>query len=193
MVATASTMLPLGTKAPQFELPNALDADRVKIEKIESPAHLVAFVCNHCPYVIHLIEHLAEYLNRLTGEGIATYLISSNDVTKYPADSPDKMKELAIQYDFRFPYLFDEDQSVAKAYKAACTPDFFIFDAELALYYRGRYDESRPGNEFPVTGNDIKRALESLHAGEPPPEGQHPSMGCNIKWKPGNEPGYFKS
>ena len=193
MVATASTMLPLGTKAPQFELPNVVDGNRVEIEENESPAHLVAFVCNHCPYVIHLVEHLAEYFNQLTGEGISAYLISSNDVDKYPADSPDKMKELAVQNGFRFPYLFDEDQSVAKAYKAACTPDFFIFDKELALYYRGRYDESRPGNGLPVTGNDIKGALESLLAGGAPPESQQPSMGCNVKWKPGNEPDYFKS
>ena len=193
MVATASTMLPLGTKAPQFLLPNVLDGNRVEIEEHESPAHLVAFVCNHCPYVIHLVEHLAEYFNQLTGEGIATYLISSNDIDKYPVDSPEKMKDLATQNDFRFPYLFDGDQSVAKAYKAACTPDFFIFDKELSLYYRGRYDESRPGNGLPVTGNDLKGAVESLLAGGAPPECQQPRMGCNVKWKPGNEPDYFKS
>ena len=193
MVATASTMLPLGTKAPQFELPNVLDGNGIKIEENESSAHLVAFVCNHCPYVIHLIDHLAEYFNQLTGEGISTYLISSNDIDKYPADSPDKMKDLAIENGFQFPYLFDGDQSVAKAYKAACTPDFFIFDKELSLFYRGRYDESRPGNEFPVTGNDIKGALKSLLAGGAPPGSQQPSMGCNVKWKPGNEPDYFNS
>lgn len=192
MVATASTMLPLGTQAPQFELENTVDGNRVRIETNERPAHLIGFVCNHCPYVIHLIDHLTEYFNQLTREGIAIYLISSNDIDKYPADGPDKMKELAIENGFQFPYLFDGDQSVAKAYKAACTPDFFVFDRKLSLFYRGRYDESRPGNELPVTGNDIKGALDCLLCDAPPPEPQQPSMGCNVKWKPGNEPDYFK-
>ena len=186
-------MLPLGTKAPPFKLPNALDGNLVQIEENDSPAHLVAFVCNHCPFVIHLIGHLAEYFNELIEDGIAAYLISSNDVEKYPADGPGKMKSLGIEHGFRFPYLFDEDQSAAKAYRAACTPDFFVFDKKLSLFYRGRYDQSRPGNDFPVTGEDIKSALKSLLSNDSPPESQHPSLGCNVKWKPGNEPDYFRS
>ena len=192
MVATASTMLPLGTKAPPFALPNVLDDTSVQIAENGSPAHLIAFICNHCPYVIHLLDHLTEYFNQLADDGISVYLVSSNDIDKYPADSPDKMKNLASEYGFRFPYLFDDDQRVAKAYQAACTPDFFIFDKELSLYYRGRYDGSRPGNSMPVTGNDLKEALGRLLSGDVPPEPQEPSMGCNVKWKPGNEPEYFK-
>ena len=193
MVATPSTMIPIGTKAPSFELLNATTQKTVTIKQDESAGHLVAFVCNHCPFVIHLLEHFTEYFNLLESEKIAVYLISSNDVEKYPADSPLKMKELALDSGFRFPYLYDETQSVAKAYKAACTPDFFLFDQGLSLYYRGRYDESRPGNGFPVNGNDLKGAVDRLLSADPPPEPQHPSMGCNVKWKPGNEPDYFKS
>ena len=140
MVATASTMLPLGTKAPQFALPNVLNDTSVQIEENGSPAHLVAFICNHCPYVIHLLDHLTEYFNQLVDDGISVYLVSSNDIDNYPADSPDKMRDLATEYGFRFPYLFDDDQRIAKAYQAACTPDFFLFDHELSLFYRGRYD-----------------------------------------------------
>jgi peroxiredoxin len=193
MVATASTMLPLGTKAPPLALPNVLNGTSVQIEENGSPAHLVAFICNHCPYVIHLLDHLTEYFNEIADDGISVYLVSSNDIDKYPADSPDKMRDLATEYGFRFPYLFDDDQRVAKAYQAACTPDFFIFDHELSLFYRGRYDGSRPGNSMPVTGNDLKEALGRLLSGDVPPKQQQPSMGCNVKWKPGNEPEYFKS
>ena len=193
MVATASTMLPLGTKAPPLALPNVLNGTSVQIEENGSPAHLVAFICNHCPYVIHLLGHLTEYLNELADDGISVYLVSSNDIDKYPADSPDKMRDLATEYGFRFPYLFDDDQRVAKSYQASCTPDFFIFDHELSLFYRGRYDGSRPGNSMPVTGNDLKEALGRLLSGDVPPKPQQPSMGCNVKWKPGNEPEYFKS
>ena len=193
MVATASTMLPLGTEAPPFRLTHCVDQSEVALGTGNGRESLVAFVCNHCPFVIHLLDHLAPYFNQLLEDGASVYLISSNDVDKYPADSPEKMKALATENDFRFPYLFDPDQSVAKAYRAACTPDFFLFDGQNRLYYRGRYDESRPGNGLAVTGQDLKHAMTSLLAGEPPPEGQHPSMGCNIKWKPGNEPGYFKS
>jgi peroxiredoxin len=186
-------MLPLGTKAPPFALPNVLNDTSVQIEENGSPAHLIAFICNHCPYVIHLLDHLTEYFNQLADDGISVYLVSSNDIDKYPADSPDKMRDLATEYGFRFPYLFDDDQRVAKAYQAACTPDFFIFDHELSLFYRGRYDGSRPGNSMPVTGNDLKEAFGRLLSGDVPPEPQLPSMGCNVKWKPGNEPEYFKS
>ena len=191
MVATPSTMIPLGTKAPSFELLNVIEQKTVAIKQDESAAHLVAFVCNHCPFVIHLLEHLTEYFNRLENEKVSVYLISSNDVAKYPADNPSKMRELARERDFHFPYLYDETQSVAKSYKAACTPDFFLFDHELSLYYRGRYDESRPGNGLPVNGLDLKGAVDQLLKGEPPTDSQHPSMGCNVKWKPGNEPDYF--
>ena len=193
MVATSSTMLPLGTKAPPFELPNVTDNGNIKLGKVEGAGHLIAFVCNHCPFVVHLLEHLSSYCNQLTSKGLNVYLISSNDIENYPADSPRKMKDLAVLNDFHFPYLFDEDQSVAKAYKAACTPDFFLFDSELSLYYRGRYDDSRPGNELPVTGNDLQGAVESLLADKPPPTSQLASMGCNIKWKPDNQPEYFNA
>ena len=193
MVATPSTMIPLGTKAPFFELPNVIDQMPVTIKQDGSAGHLVAFVCNHCPFVIHLLGHFTEFFNQLESENIAVYLISSNNVDIYPADSPSKMRELALDSGFRFPYLYDETQSAAKDYKAACTPDFFLFDHELALFYRGRYDESRPGNELPVNGMDLKNAVDRLLRKDPPPENQYPSMGCNVKWKPGNEPDYFKS
>ena len=193
MVATPSTMIPLGTKAPFFELLNVTEQKNVAIKQDGSNGHLVAFVCNHCPFVIHLLGHFTEFFNQLENKKIAVYLISSNNVDQYPADSPSKMRELAIENGFRFPYLYDETQSAAKAYKAACTPDFFLFDKELSLYYRGRYDESRPGNKLPVNGNDLKNAVDRLLSGDSTPQPQYPSMGCNIKWKPGNEPDYFKS
>jgi peroxiredoxin len=193
MVATPSTMIPIGTKAPSFELLNVTDQKTIGIKQDESVGHLVAFVCNHCPFVIHLLEHFTKYFNQLEREEISVYLISSNNVEKYPADSPSKMRELSITNGFRFPYLYDENQSIAKGYKAACTPDFFLFDEELSLYYRGRYDESRPGNGLSVNGCDLKDAMDGLIRGDAPPELQYPSMGCNVKWKPGNEPDYFKS
>ena len=193
MVRTASTMLPLGTQAPAFSLPDT-DGNTVELSELSgSKALLVIFMCNHCPYVIHLLDHLTEYFNEIADDGISVYLVSSNDIDKYPADSPDKMRDLATEDGFRFPYLFDDDQRVAKAYQAACTPDFFIFDHELSLFYRGRYDGSRPGNSMPVTGNDLKEALGRLLSGDVPPKQQQPSMGRNVKWKPGNEPEYFKS
>lgn len=193
MVATPSTMIPLGTKAPPFQLLNVRTQNAVTIKEDGHAGHLVAFVCNHCPFVIHLLEHFTAYFNKLENENIAVYLISSNDAEKYPEDHPSKMKELAINSGFRFPYLYDESQSVAQSYKAACTPDFFLFDPQLSLYYRGRYDDSRPGNGLPVNGLDLKDAVDRLLAEDPSCAPQHPSMGCNIKWKPDNEPDYFKS
>lgn len=191
MAATPSTMLKLGTKAPAFSLP---DFDKRVVSLLESKGQkgtLVIFICNHCPYVIHLIEDLVVYTNELKESGIATLFISSNDIVKYPKDSPQKMKEFASHYGFKSPYLFDETQEVAKSYMAACTPDFFLFDDQLELQYRGQYDSSRPGNDVELSGKDLKTAVDYLLRGDEIPSIQIPSIGCNIKWKAGNEPDYF--
>lgn len=192
MSATLSTMLEIGTKAPSFELPDT-DGSKVSLNDIKlDKGVLVMFICNHCPYVKHLNEGLVEFANEYKEKGIECIAISSNDVENYPQDSPDLMKELSEKHNFPFPYLYDKTQEVAKAYKAACTPDFFLFDSNLELFYRGQFDDSRPGNGKPVTGNDIRAAANSLIEGERNFEPQIPSMGCNIKWKSGNEPEYFK-
>tara|TARA_R110001599_G_scaffold1889_4_gene9691 strand:- start:112989 stop:113567 length:579 start_codon:yes stop_codon:yes gene_type:complete len=192
MSATLSTMLEIGTKAPSFELPDT-DGSKVSLYDLKfDKGVLVMFICNHCPYVKHLNEGLVEFANEYKQKGIECIAISSNDVENYPQDSPDLMKELSKKHNFPFPYLYDETQEVAKAYKAACTPDFFLFDRDLKLFYRGQFDDSRPGNGKPVTGNDMRAATSSLIEGEENIEPQIPSMGCNIKWKSGNEPEYFK-
>ncbi len=192
MSATLSTMLEIGTKAPSFELPDT-DGSKVSLYDLKSDKGvLVMFICNHCPYVKHLNEGLVEFANEYKQKGIECIAISSNDVENYPQDSPDLMKKLSEKHNFPFPYLYDETQEVAKAYKAACTPDFFLFDRDLELFYRGQFDDSRPGNGKPVTGNDMRAATSSLIKGEEKFEPQIPSMGCNIKWKSGNEPEYFK-
>lgn len=192
MSATLSTMLEIGTKAPSFELPDT-DGSKVSLNDLKfDKGVLVMFICNHCPYVKHLNEGLVEFANEYKQEGIECIAISSNDVENYPQDSPDLMKELSEKHNFPFPYLYDETQEVAKAYKAACTPDFFLFDRDLKLFYRGQFDDSRPGNGKPVTGNDMRAATNSMIEGEENFELQIPSMGCNIKWKSGNEPEYFK-
>ena len=193
MVATPSTMLPLGTKAPLFCLPDvctnqSTDLDAVDINK----GCLIAFVCNHCPYVIHLLDPLVRMSNEWVKKGIKVFLISSNDADNYPDDSPVKMRELAQKKQFQFPYLYDEDQSVALAYKAACTPDFFLFDSKLSLFYRGQFDDSRPSNQNEATGTELSSAVDSLLLNQPAPKVQKPSLGCNLKWKSGNEPEYFK-
>lgn len=191
MALTPSTMLPLGTKAPQFRLP---DISGKTVSLADLPASrgvLIMFICNHCPYVKHVRAELARIGSEYPAKGIAVVGISSNDVVQYPADSLEKMKEEAAEAGYTFPYLLDETQEVAKAYKAACTPDFFLFDAEQRLVYRGQLDETRPKTGQTPTGKDLRAALDALIAGGPVPDRQIPSTGCNIKWKPGAEPDYF--
>lgn len=191
MVLTASTMLPLGTAAPDFSLPDTM-GNIVKLSDFKgSPALLVIFMCNHCPYVKHVREGLAALAKEYQGRGVAVVGINSNDVENYPDDSPDKMAEEVMSAGYTFPYLFDETQEVAKAYRAACTPDFYVFDHNQHLVYRGQMDDSRPKSGDPVTGQDLRAALDAVLAGKDVPADQVPSAGCNIKWKPGNEPDYF--
>lgn len=191
MVRTPSTMLELGTPAPDFKLP---DCDRKMVSRddfSDKPALLVMFICNHCPFVKHIRDGLARFARDYKARGLAVVGISSNDVEAYPDDSPERMKNEVEEAGYTFPYLYDHSQAVAKAYRAACTPDFFLFDQERRLAYRGQFDGSRPGNEVPVTGEDLRRAVDLLLAGKPVFQDQKPSIGCNIKWKPGNEPDYF--
>lgn len=191
MVKTASTMLDLGTKAPEFSLPSA-DDTTVSLQDFQgAPALLVIFMCNHCPFVIHVADPLAELAREYQQRGVVVVGINSNDTESHPDDAPEKMVLEAKARGYSFPYLFDETQQVAHAYRAACTPDFFVFDGEQRLVYRGQMDASRPGNEVPVTGVDLRTALDAVLAGEPVLENQTPSIGCNIKWKAGNEPEYF--
>jgi len=191
MVATNSTMLPLGTKAPDFRLPGTGGKTVSLADFQKAPALAVVFMCNHCPYVKHLRGGLAALARDYQSRGVAVVGISSNDVANYPADSPALMAEEARSAGYIFPYLYDETQEVAKAYRAACTPDFFLFDQRQQLVYRGQFDDSRPGNGLPVTGKDLRKALDTVLAGGAVPPNQNPSIGCNIKWKPGNEPDYF--
>ncbi len=192
MVRTASTMLPLGTEAPDFALPDTT-GKRVSLADLsDAPALLVIFMCNHCPYVKHVAEELADLAREYQQRGVAVVGINSNDIESHPDDSPEKMAEEVRLRDYTFPYLFDQSQEVAKAYRAACTPDFYVFDAQRRLVYRGQMDDSRPGNGAPVTGRDLRAALDAVLQGEPVPENQRPSLGCNIKWRPGNEPEYFR-
>ena len=194
MALTPSTMLTLGTKAPAFELVNAVDGTLIRsVDYVGARGFLVMFICNHCPYVIHLKEAMAELARDAQARGFGVVAINSNDVSnpKYADDRPEKMKEDAEQFEYSFPYCFDEDQSVARAYQAACTPDFFLFDASQSLAYRGRFDASRPGNDEPIDGKDLREALAAVEVGGSVVGEQYPSMGCNIKWKPGQEPDYF--
>ncbi|HKK71694.1 MAG TPA: thioredoxin family protein [Candidatus Krumholzibacteria bacterium] len=192
MAATPSTMLELGTSAPDFSLPDTVGGGRVSRDDFaDARALLVMFVCNHCPFVIHVREELARLAADYRNRGVAVVAVSANDVEKYPQDSPEKMKEFAAQNGWDFPYLYDASQEVAKAYRAACTPDFFLFDGDRKLVYRGQLDDSRPESGIPVTGADLRAALDRVLAGEAVPPAQKPSLGCNIKWKPGNEPEYF--
>ena len=189
MVKTASTMLQLGTRAPEFSLSN-IDSSVVSLADFaDKKGLLVVFMCNHCPFIKHLRKELAEFCNEYQGKGLGVVGISSNDVANYPDDSPEKMAEEAADAGYQFPYLYDESQEVAKAYKAACTPDFFLFDAGMALAYRGQFDDSRPGNDLPVTGADLRAACDQVLAGESVPVEQKPSIGCNIKWV--EAPEYF--
>ena len=192
MTRTPSTMLGLGTEAPGFRLPDtSAGGKEVALDDFAgAPALLVAFICNHCPFVQHVAGELAALSRDLPARGVAMVAISSNDAAAYPADSPEAMAEEAARQGWAFPYLYDETQAVARAYRAACTPDFFLFDGGRRLVYRGQLDPSRPGNGLPVTGADLRAAVDAVLAGRPVPEDQRPSLGCNIKWKPGNEPEY---
>jgi len=187
MAATPSTMVPLGTDAPHFSLPD-FSGTPVSLADLTGPGLLVVFLSNHCPFVQHVADGLGALARDLASQGIAVVGIGANDVGGYPDDRPELMGKMAEAHHWRFPYLYDETQEVAKAYRAACTPDFFLFDGDRRLVYRGQMDGSRPGNGVPVTGADLRAAAAALLAGAPPPADQIPSMGCNIKWKPGNEP-----
>lgn len=192
MSRTLSTMLELGTPAPNFSLSEA-GGKTVTLEDFEgAPALLVIFMCNHCPYVKHIASALAGFAQQYQSRELQVVGINSNDANNYPDDAPEKMVAEKNTAGYIFPYLFDETQEVAKSYKAACTPDFFLFNKDRRLVYRGQFDDSRPGNDIPVTGNDMRVAVEALLTGNVIPEEQKPSMGCNIKWKPGNEPDYYQ-
>lgn len=191
MARTPSTMLPLGTPAPDFSLIN-VDSQMVSLGDFKgAPALLVMFICNHCPFVKHVADQLAQLGHEYMQRGAAIVAISSNDVAAHPADSPEQMVAEAEERGYVFAYLYDETQEVAKAYHAACTPDFFLFDADQKLVYRGQLDSSRPDSGIPVTGEDLRTALDAVLAGKKPAENQRASLGCNIKWAPGNEPAYF--
>ena len=202
MARTPSTMLDLGVKAPTFELPNYNPSwighgepqagGPVTLEQVEGQhGFLVAFICNHCPYVIHLREAMAEFAADYMPKGVGVVAINANDIENYPQDAPDLMTVEAKTAGYTFPYLFDDTQKVAMAYRAACTPDFFLFDRQRSLYYRGQFDDARPRNDQPVNGRDLRAACESLIAGDTAPAEQKPSLGCNIKWRKGNEPDYY--
>ncbi len=185
MAATPSVMVPLGTPAPDFTLPDAVSGEMKSLRELQGEkGTVVMFICNHCPYVKHIQKELVEVAKEYIPKGIAFIAINSNDPEQYPEDSPENMKRVAEALGYPFPYLFDETQEVAKAYQAACTPDFFVYDAQLRLVYRGQFDDARPGNQEPVTGKDLRAALDALLKGRTIPEDQQkPSIGCNIKWR----------
>lgn len=194
MALTPSTMdLPLGTALIPFQLPDT-DGKVVSVATLaqKSRATLVIFMCNHCPYVIHIADQLATLAREYMSKGVVVIGVNSNDAQKYPDDAPEKMRLEKAQRGYTFPYVFDEDQAVAKAYRAACTPDFFLFDHAQRLVYRGQFDDARPKSDKPVTGKDLRAALDLVLAQKQPDPQQKPSMGCNIKWRPGNEPQYFQ-
>ena len=191
MTRTPSTMVPLGTHAPNFRLPST-DGSVVSLADFEgTPALLVVFLSNHCPFVKHVRSTLAAFVRGYQERGLAAVGINANDTERYAADSPEAMVQEVADVGYTFPYLFDESQAVARAYGAACTPDFFLYDARRRLAYRGQFDASRPGSDLPATGADLRAAVEAVLAGASPVTDQAPSVGCNIKWKPGNEPAYF--
>lgn len=190
MVAVPSTMLPLGTHVPGFRLPDSDGKLHGPDDAVSAAGLLVAFVCNHCPYVIHIAPTFGKQARRWIDQGLAVLAINANDIDAYPQDGPTHMLTFAEQNGWSFPYLLDETQEVAHAFRAACTPDLFLFDREHKLAYRGQFDASRPRNGQPVTGDDLDRAVQAVLAGETVPGEQIPSIGCNIKWKPGNEPNY---
>jgi peroxiredoxin len=189
-MAAESIMIPLGTPAPDFALRDTVTGDIVRRDDIAGDAGLlVMFICNHCPFVKRVRTGLAALGRDYVGSGIGIVAINANDAVAYPEDSPEAMAAEARDHGYTFPYLYDETQEVAKAYTAACTPDFFLFDGDGRLVYRGQLDEARPSNDLPVTGRDLRTAMDALLAGEPVAEEQRPSIGCSIKWKPGNAPG----
>ena len=184
MAETPSTMLPLGTVAPSFTLPDTVSDTMLSLEELKSPvATVIMFICNHCPFVKHVNQELVRLANDYQPGKVSFIAISSNDIENYPQDGPDKMKETAASEGYPFPYLLDETQQVARNYQAACTPDFYIFDSELRLVYRGQLDGSRPGNDLPVTGEDLRGALDAILSGNEVSSRQLPSIGCNLKWK----------
>lgn len=194
MALTPSTMLPLGTKAPAFELLDVVCDQTVTLDNFTTKkALLVIFLCCHCPFVKHVEFELARIGQDYRDQNLGIIAISANDVEKYPDDSPEKLREMAQKLNFNFPVAYDASQKVAQAYTAACTPDFFLFDEKRELVYRGQLDDSRPSNKLPVTGKDVRRALDAVLASQPLDMEQKPSIGCNIKWKPGNEPDYYGS
>jgi thiol-disulfide isomerase/thioredoxin len=192
MSLTPSSMLDLGTKIPYFNLVNTIDNSFHDVNSIEGEkGTLIVFICNHCPYVIHIIDKMIEISKDYNKKGIKSIFISSNNIETHPQDSPIEMKKYAAEKDLSIPYLYDESQETALKFKAACTPDFYLFDSNQKLVYRGRFDDARPGNEKPITGSELRVALENLLNDKPPLENQMPSLGCNIKWKKGNEPKYL--
>lgn len=187
-------MLPLGTKAPEFSLPDVVSGEIISLDRFRGKsALLVIFLCEHCPFVKHIQGELTRLGRDYLDTNLAIVAISANDAEKYPDDSPENLKKMAFALDLQFPVCYDESQEIAKAYTAACTPDFFVFDSDRRLVYRGQLDDSRPSNGLPVTGKDLRGAIEAVLTGEPVPETQKPSIGCNIKWKPGREPAYYGS
>ncbi|WP_304985033.1 thioredoxin family protein [Coxiella-like endosymbiont] len=185
MALTSSKMIPLGTKAASFNLPDAVSGEKKSLAQLKSDiATVIMFICNHCPFVQHIQKKLVEITKKYQAKGIQFVAISSNDIKNYPEDSPEKMKVVAEEFDYPFPYLYDETQEVAQAYQAECTPDFYVFDRNLVCIYRGRFDGSSPGRDVPVTGEDLSKALDNILAGKPIDANQKPSQGCNIKWKP---------
>jgi peroxiredoxin len=190
-MAVASMMLPLGTPAPPFSLPDVVSAKPYSLDSFACKAALmVIFMCRHCPYVVHVQDEIARIGQDYADTGLGIMGISSNDPAHYPEDAPERLKEMAQQLKFRFPFCFDDTQEVAKSYKATCTPDFYLFDRDRRLAYRGQLDDSRPGNNRPVTGRDLRAAIDAVLAGKPVDRNQKASIGCSIKWKRGNAPPY---
>jgi peroxiredoxin len=183
-------MLELGTSAPDFSLPNPATQEQVSLSDFKGQPILIAFICNHCPYVILMKNEFSQFAKDYQEKGLKVIAVNANDYANYPDDSPEKMVEDVKEFGYTFPYLFDDSQSTAQAYQAACTPDFFMFDAGHKLYYRGQFDDARPKQDTPVTGKDMIEAADALLAGKAAPEQQKASLGCNIKWKEGNEPSY---
>lgn len=192
MAMVNSTMLALGTQAPDFQLPDVVSGKTLSLDTFAGkPALLVMFICQHCPFVKHVQQELARIGQDYGPKDVGMVAISANSIETHPQDGPDNLKAQAESLQFNFPYCYDESQETAKAYTAACTPDFFLFDGDRKLVYRGQLDDSRPSSDTPVTGKDLRAALDAVLAGQPVPREQKPSVGCNIKWKPGNEPPYF--
>ncbi len=192
MARTASTMLSLGTQAPDFNLPDVVADRTINLSSFsDKKVLLVMFICRHCPFVKHIQDELAMLGQNYQSESVGIVAISANDAEKYPDDGPDSLKEMAQELGFTFPLCYDATQETAKAYTAACTPDFFLFNRDRQLIYRGQLDDSRPGNDKPVTGKDLREAIAAALADQPINPNQMPSIGCNIKWKPGNEPAYY--